>query len=59
MSDIYHLYKFDMSYFRGKSKKAGKKVLEPFRKDFGSLSSLRSFCPGKGLGLVDHNTYLS
>ncbi|XP_068738681.1 uncharacterized protein [Montipora capricornis] len=30
----------------GKSKKAGKKVLEPFRKDFGSLSSLRSFCPG-------------
>ncbi|KAM7434696.1 3 flap structured DNA binding [Porites harrisoni] len=30
----------------GKGKKRGKKVSEPFRKDFGELSTLRSFCSG-------------
>ena len=33
-------------HFRGKGKKGGKKVSVPFRKDFGELSTLRSFCSG-------------
>ena len=40
-----HLQQFTCVH-RGKSKKCGNKFLQPFRKDFGSLSTLRSFCAG-------------